>query len=405
MADFRKRLASFFKKNSTEGGSEGRVEVRVNSERLTKEPPIVSLNGEATAAPAQITGSLNPSPQIENPGAPGKPAGHFENSGLLLEIKSNSVTAKAPWSGKLISFQTAAWDRKPSELDLPAAAMEELNEAYVCIRLANRLVWLSEDLGRSSEEIGENYVKMCKNIAERLDRAMLLTTGGTEQARKLLEPAAVIVEKNMEAREPGERRVAAEPVTENAEKKRAMAELVAKQAVERRVAAELVARDAEKKRAMAEFVVKQAVEQKVAAEPVTKQAEEKKAVAKPVAKQAEKRKVAAQRSTKQARGRKVADEPGVKADADEDDSQPFRGLITLYIAQGTQGVQITALMNLLTETQEIKVLSSGGAAGQRSWVILSIDTALPLLQVLGKMPIVRKVSKRGNEIEVALTAA
>jgi hypothetical protein len=404
MADFRKRLASFFKRNSTAGGSEGSVEVRVNLERLTKEPPIVSLNGEATVTPAQVTGSLNPSPQIEGTSAPGKAAGHFENSGLLLEIKSNSVTAKAPWSGKLISFQTAAWDRKPSELDLPAAAMEELNEAYVCIRLANRLVWLSEDLGRSSEEIGENYKKMSKNIAERLDRAMLLATGGIEQTSKPLEPAAVIVEKNQE-REPGERRAAAEPVTGNAEKKRAMAELVAKQAAERRVAAELVARDAEKKRAMAEFVVKQAVEQKVAAEPVNKQAEEKKAVAKPVAKQTEKRKVAAQRSTKQARGRKVADEPGVKVDADEDDSQPFQGLITLYIARGTQGLQITALMNSLTETQEIKVLSSGGAAGQRSWVILSIDTAMPLLQVLGKMSIVRKVSKRGNEVEVVLTAA
>jgi hypothetical protein len=101
-----------------------------------------------------------------------KTVSHFENSELFLEIETNIATAKAQWTGKLLPFQTSAWDSSLYEVDsLPAGKLNDLNEAYVDIRLANELVWLSEVVGHIGKEIKESYVKLCSNIAERLDRA------------------------------------------------------------------------------------------------------------------------------------------------------------------------------------------------------------------------------------------
>jgi hypothetical protein len=101
---------------------------------------------------------------------------------------------------------------------------------------------------------------------------------------------------------------------------------------------------------------------------------------------------------------KPAAGPAAKAEFDATDKLLFLGEARLFIAKGTHGVQIAALMDFLNGAPDIKVLSSGGAVGERSWVILSLDRSLPLLPILRGIPIVRSASKRGNDIEVTLVS-
>lgn len=349
MPDIRKRLTSLFKTQKGPGPSQERAEKGKASEGLPKElplpvPPVYPL-------------------ATKNSGASSNPVNQFESSSLLSEIKINLATAKAPWTGKPISFQTAAWDHRPSELDsLLAGTMEELSEAYVYIRLANRLVWLSEDLGRSSQEIQDNYLKMCGNIAERLERAMSLSAGETEQAS---EPEATAAAKAIEQDQKPDKAVNTK-------------------APERAPKPEINAKGPEKGPDLEKIATVKASEQAPKAEKVvTGKAE-------------------ADRKGQETERERDSAKPGASAAVDEAEKQQFRGVIKLQIAQGAQGAQISNLMNLLTETQEIKVLSSGGAVGQRSWVILSTERALPLLQILRKIPIVKSAAKLGNDIEVTL---
>ena len=382
MVPFRKRLASLFGAKKAEGqpGSPAG-----GTPKSSPSSPAIPEKAITTAAEAA---SLNPqssnqSLQNENSGVQANPPNNFNDSGLFLEIKKNSEIAKTPWSGKLTSFQTSAWDHKSSEVDLlPASVIEELNEAYVYIRLANRLVWLSEDLGRSSQDIAENYVKMCRNVAERLDRAMTLIAEGPQQDSK---PEKAAVKQAGQAQKP-------EAVVEKAPKPEVVIEEVQK--------AEVVIGKTQKPEAAG--VEQTSQNQKPAAT-----VEKTKQIQTP--KEAESRKAAPESRLTKSEKRKVTANLKAKAQDEEEDKQYFKGISRLLITQGAQGTQITTLLNLLTETQEIKVLSSGGAAGQRSWVILSTEKPLPLIQILRSIPVVKKVSKQvskqGNEIEVTLTSS
>jgi hypothetical protein len=309
ISGIRKRLIPIFKAKKAIPRPEEKVENGGASEGLVEKSK--GITGKAitdeSGMPSPTGYSPNHPLETQKSGVLFEPISHFETSELILEIKANSATARTPLSGKLIPFKTGAWDHRSSEEDfLPAGAMKELDEAYVYIRLANKLVWLSEDLGRSSQDIGENYLKICTNISEHLDMAMSLVKVETEEYPKPQETIKVEVEGNLGANETG--------------------------------------------------------------------------VEKPAA------------------------GPAAKVEFDATDKLLFLGEAKLFIAKGTHGVQIAALMDFLNGTQDIRVLSSGGAVGERSWVILSLDRSLPLLQILRAIPITKLASLRGNDIEVTLVS-
>ena len=94
---------------------------------------------------------------------------------LVEEVENNRKIATEPWTGKLLSFQTHMWDAFQDKVDkLPTNLREDLVQIYMDIRLANSIVRLSAEFSYRSHNLDENYMKLCTNIAERLDRIKLL---------------------------------------------------------------------------------------------------------------------------------------------------------------------------------------------------------------------------------------
>jgi len=59
--------------------------------------------------------------------------------------------------------------------------IEDLEQVYTDIRLANSLAWLSSEFSRRTPSLNENYMRLRTNIVERLERVkqqMEQETGG-----------------------------------------------------------------------------------------------------------------------------------------------------------------------------------------------------------------------------------
>lgn len=93
-----------------------------------------------------------------------------EYTGILAELINNLSIATTPVNGRLLLFQTKYWDNNHDTSEkLINNYKEELTQAYTDIRLANVIVWLSNDLGHTSPELEKSYVQLCTKIAGRLN--------------------------------------------------------------------------------------------------------------------------------------------------------------------------------------------------------------------------------------------
>ena len=94
---------------------------------------------------------------------------------LNAEIEKNRTIASERWNGQFLPFHTHAWEARQDGVPmLPANLREDITQAYVDIRLANSVVWLSTQLGCRSQNLDEKYTQLCANIATRFDRIMPL---------------------------------------------------------------------------------------------------------------------------------------------------------------------------------------------------------------------------------------
>lgn len=94
-------------------------------------------------------------------------------SEIFEELETNLGVATSPWSGKLTPFQTTFWDSNNIKNDpLLVNLQEEITQVYIDIRLANSIVWLSNEVGHRSSDLDESYKQLCVKIAERLKRVL-----------------------------------------------------------------------------------------------------------------------------------------------------------------------------------------------------------------------------------------
>jgi len=97
---------------------------------------------------------------------------------LLTELETNHRIATEPRTDELLPFKTQVWDKSQGKAHtLTANLREELAQAYLDMRQANDIVWLSTELGHRSQTLDEHYMNLCPRIATRLERVMPLLRG------------------------------------------------------------------------------------------------------------------------------------------------------------------------------------------------------------------------------------
>ena len=156
----------------------------VFSKRIKPESPLNISQQQIMPEPdqpeKQVEGKIEPPPAHEEIKVAAPPVASApettpvtgtvtQQSEILKEIEVNLSIASAPRLDKMMPFQTSAWDTKKSELEFAGSDIRlKLAEVYIDISLANRIVWMASEFGLKSKDLEEGYLKLCKNIADRL---------------------------------------------------------------------------------------------------------------------------------------------------------------------------------------------------------------------------------------------
>jgi hypothetical protein len=88
----------------------------------------------------------------------------------------------------------------------------------------------------------------------------------------------------------------------------------------------------------------------------------------------------------------------------EEHEELFLGATTILIARGAKGSQVAGLTRLVSETPDVRVISSGGSQRGPSYVSVSVNRPFPLLKLLRSLPMVRTAYRQGTGIEVVFVS-
>jgi hypothetical protein len=157
-----------------------RNQKRAETPRKQSPPPRPAVSRKVETEPAMVAAPVIP---IESKREvllknlektePVKEQSSSPKSDILKELESNLALATAPWAGKLTPFQTTFWDSDHLKVEpLLAKHQEEITQVYIDIRLANSIVWLSNEVGHRSADLDESYKQLCTKIAERLKKVI-----------------------------------------------------------------------------------------------------------------------------------------------------------------------------------------------------------------------------------------
>jgi hypothetical protein len=92
---------------------------------------------------------------------------------LLLELEKNLELSMKPGLDKLESFQTDSWDALPDIPDIITAELKwELAEAYLDMHASNNIIWFLKEFGTESQELNDQYTKMCSQITVTLGKVI-----------------------------------------------------------------------------------------------------------------------------------------------------------------------------------------------------------------------------------------
>ena len=80
----------------------------------------------------------------------------------------------------------------------------------------------------------------------------------------------------------------------------------------------------------------------------------------------------------------------------------YSGVVRLALAKQVDYESVKQFHELLSQMENLRLMSIGGSANEGTKIVVSIVEPIPLLQVLGVLPIVEQVFKKDDEIQVDL---
>jgi hypothetical protein len=85
-----------------------------------------------------------------------------------------------------------------------------------------------------------------------------------------------------------------------------------------------------------------------------------------------------------------------------DSRERLSGGITLVFGPGSDGTRIAQLLMNLGEYPGLRVAITRGLAGKGSWADLDLREPVALYQALYRLPWVKELARKGNQIQVTL---
>ena len=150
------------------------VQKQVKPHPATITPSITPTENKREELLKNLKQAEVPKTQAQSPGTQSQ----SPKSEMYKELESNLSIATAPWASKLTPFQTTCWDGDYLKDDPSLiASQEEIAQVYIDIRLANSIVWLSNEVGHRSSDLDQSYKQLCVKIAERLKQVIVSPEG------------------------------------------------------------------------------------------------------------------------------------------------------------------------------------------------------------------------------------
>jgi hypothetical protein len=141
--------------------------------------------------------------------------------------------------------------------------------------------------------------------------------------------------------------------------------------------------------------------------PVRRQKAKKEAEEK-VKREAEEAKKAKRVEGVKEKGKKEAKEAKKEVKKKAEEAEPaavaklYKGMVELMIVPPVDLGQLENLGKALRQVENLRLVLVGGSVDEGNRIVVSAEEPIPLLRILGEMPAVEQVAKKGSEIQVTL---
>jgi len=122
------------------------------------------------------------------------------------------------------------------------------------------------------------------------------------------------------------------------------------------------------------------------------------------AREGDREKAAEAKKAKEAEEAKGKAKKEAKGEGKKTNAELYKGLVTLSIMPPVDSGQVKRLEESLHESPDLRLVVIGGSTANGTEMVISVENAIPLVDILMKVPLVAQVTKKGKTLQVTLKA-
>lgn len=115
-------------------------------------------------------------------------------------------------------------------------------------------------------------------------------------------------------------------------------------------------------------------------------------------------KAAEAKKAREAEAAKEKAKKEAKVEGKKTNAELYKGLVTLSIMPPVDSGQVKRLEESLHESPDLSLVVIGGSTANGTEMVISAENAIPLVDILMKVPLVAQVTKKGKTLQVTLKA-
>ena len=122
------------------------------------------------------------------------------------------------------------------------------------------------------------------------------------------------------------------------------------------------------------------------------------------AREGDREKAAEAKKAREAEEAKEKAKKEAKGEGKKTNAELYKGLVTLSIMPPVDSGQVKRLEESLHESPDLRLVVIGGSTANGTEMVISAENAIPLVDILMKVPLVAQVTKKGKTLQVTLKA-